>query len=104
MMILAVIKREEVENVIGLGQYSLNENTLTAEVALVVRDDHQNMGIGTEILNYLTFLAKRQGLSGFTAEILTDNKPMLQLLEKMNFERQRKMSEGVYEMNLTFKR
>ena len=36
----------------------------TADVALVVRDDCQNKGIGAELLSYLTYLAKKQGLLG----------------------------------------
>jgi len=34
----------------------------------------------------LTFLAKRQGLLGFTAEVLMENQPMLHLFEKMGFD------------------
>ena len=32
------------------------------EIALVIRDDYQDKGIGTELLSYLTYLAKRNGL------------------------------------------
>ena len=32
----------------------------------LVRDDYQGAGIGTELLSYLTYLAKRAGLRGFT--------------------------------------
>ena len=33
----------------------------TAEVGFAVRDDHQNKGIGTELLSYLTFWRKSRG-------------------------------------------
>jgi RimJ/RimL family protein N-acetyltransferase len=86
IVILAVSGQEEKETVIGLGQYIINEASHTAEVALVVRDDYQNKGVGGELNSYLTYLAKRQGLLGFTAEVLEDNIPALRLLEKMGFE------------------
>ncbi len=75
----------------------------TAEVALVVRDDHQDKGVGTELLSYLTQLAQRQGLLGFTAEVLFENAPMLHLFEKMGFDIQRKSGAGVVELRIGFR-
>lgn len=103
MVILAVITHEETEEVIGVGQYGINEGTHTAEVALVVRDDYQGQGIGTELLIYLSQLAMRQGLLGFTAEVLFENQPMLHLFEKMGFDIERRSSAGVYELKLAFR-
>lgn len=103
MVILAVINRLEKEEVVGVGQYGIDEATHTAEVAVVVKDDYQNKGIGTELLAYLTYLAKKQGLLGFTAEVLTENKPMLHLFEKMGFDIETRSAEGVYELNMAFR-
>ena len=101
-VILATNGDSEREIVYGIGQYGIDERTHSAEVALVVLDDQQNQGIGTEILDYLTVLAKRQGLLGFTAEVLVENKPMLHLFQKMGFHMQKNISEGVYELNMAF--
>lgn len=102
MVILAIIKDEWKETVVGLGQYSINEKTLMAEVAFIVRDDYQNQGIGEILINYLTFIAKRSGLYGFTAEVLVNNKPMLRLFEKMGFKTERKKVEEVYLLKMLF--
>lgn len=102
MVILAVIEREEQEMIIGIGQYSMDERTHTAEVAVVVRDDYQRMGVGYELLTYLTYLAKRQGLLGFTAEVLADNVGMLRLFEKMKFNLHKTRESGVYELRMGF--
>jgi hypothetical protein len=51
------------------GQYAIGGDTHTAEAAFTVRDD-QEQGLGKELIFYLTYLAKRQGLLGFTAETL----------------------------------
>ncbi len=103
MVILAVIGDEENPKVIGVGQYGIDEQTHTAEVALVVRDDYQNKGVGTELLNYLTYLAKRQGLLGFTAEVLVGNQPMLHLFEKAGFTIEKRREAGVYELRMLFR-
>jgi len=41
-------------------------------------------------------------LLGFTAEVLMENRPMLHLFEKMGFDIQRKVSEGVFELKMMF--
>ena len=74
-----------------------------AEVAFVVRDDHQNKGIGHELLDYMTVLAKKQGLLGFTAEVLLENRTMVHLFEKMGFDIDKRSVEGVYEMRMSFR-
>ena len=102
MEILAVIQGKEKETIIGLGQYELNRDMHTAEAALVVKDQCQNQGVGSELLSYLTYLARRQGLLGFTAEVLVENKPMLLLFEKMGFEIEKRREEEVYEMRMRF--
>lgn len=103
MVILAVLKKGEKEEVIGMGQYGIDEGTRTAEVAFAVRDEYQNKRVGLEILKYLTFLAKRQGLLGFTAEVLMENQPMLHLFEKMGFDIEKRRTTGVYELKMGFR-
>ncbi|MEM4729520.1 MAG: GNAT family N-acetyltransferase [Thermoplasmata archaeon] len=102
MVLVAVVESEGREEIVGVGQYGIDESRHTAEVALVVRDDYQGKGVGRELLSYLTLLAKRQGLHGFTAEVLADNAPMLSLFEKMGFEIERRTLGDVVELRMTF--
>ena len=102
-VILAVIGQEENEKVVALGQYGINTGTHTAEIAFAVLDEYQDAGIGSELLAYLTYLAKRQGLLGFTAEVLVENKPMLRVFEKGGFDMERSKSEGVWELKMVFR-
>jgi acyl-CoA hydrolase/RimJ/RimL family protein N-acetyltransferase len=103
MSILAVIKEDEKEVAIGLGQYIVNADSHTAEVAFVVRDNYQGKGVGTELLSYLTYLGKRSGLLGFTAEVLQENQKMLHLFDKMGFDIERRGSEGTYQLKMVFR-
>ena len=78
IVILATVKDENNrEKVIGVGQYSIIEGAHTADVAFTVDDNRQNRGVGTELLNYLAYLAKGKGILAFTADVLTENVPML---------------------------
>ena len=103
-VLLVVITGDQNNQCIAaVGQYGIDEDTHTAEVAFAVRDDQQNRGIGFELLKYLTYLAKRQGLLGFTAEVLVDNKPMLHVFEKGGFDMKKRFDSGVYDLILKFK-
>jgi acyl-CoA hydrolase/GNAT superfamily N-acetyltransferase len=90
MVILAIVEQGGREIVVGLGQYAVEEGSRSAEVAFVVRDEQHNRGIATTLLRYLVYLANRQGLRGFTSEVLMTNRPMLRVFEKMGFALQRR--------------
>jgi len=104
MAIVAVVGGEEgKETFVGVGRYYIYPDRQSAEVAFAVRDDYQKKGIGQELLSYLTYLARRQGLLGFTADVLAGNEPMLHVFEKGGFELQRHTSAGLVELKMTFK-
>ena len=100
---LVVTAADKRDQIIAYGQYEIMRSSHTAEVALVVRDDHQNMGIGSELLSYLTYLARREGLFGFTATVLIENRAMLHLFYNNEFETVKKSEGGVYELQISFK-
>lgn len=102
MAVVAVIENGVKETIVGEGRFWRNENTHTANVAFVVADEYQNMGIGTELLSYLIFLAKKQGLLGFTAEVLKENRPMQHLFEKTGLQMEKASSREMFEIKLTF--
>jgi len=72
-------------------------------VAFVVRDDHQGRGIGAALLSYLTYLSKKQGLLGFTAEVLITNRQMLHLFESMGFVVEKRTEEGMCSLRMSFR-
>ncbi len=104
--VVALIKDEENEKIVGVGRYYINDDKHTAEIVLTVRDEYHNRGIGRELISYLTLLAKAQGLSGFTARVLVDNHAMLHLFrafEKKTFDIKREIDAGVFYLDLAFR-
>jgi Acetyltransferase (GNAT) family. len=69
----------------------------------VVSDEYQNKGIGTELLAHLSYIAKKQGLLGFSAEVLKENRVMLHLFEKTGFNMEKEVLPDVYTLKLGFK-
>lgn len=104
MEILATVEEKDKEIIIGLGQYELNSDMHLAEVALVVKDSFQGQGVGRELLSYLILLARRQGLLGFTGDVLVANRSMVALFEKMGFDTEKRSEEGIYQMRMWFRK
>lgn len=90
------------EDVIALGNYYLDPKSNRAEVAFVVHDQWQRRGIGTFLLRQLIRIARRNGIRGFTAEVLAENKGMQAVFNKSNTKVKTSFSGNVYSYELDF--
>ncbi len=100
--IVGVLPEAFGEQIIAVGRYYLNEKTNRAEVAFVVMDDWQNRGIGSYLNRLLIRLAKGQGISGFTAEVLRDNKAMQAVFNKSGERVTSQLNGNVYSYEIDF--
>jgi RimJ/RimL family protein N-acetyltransferase len=69
-----------------------------AEVAVAVVDDWQGRGLGTELLHELAARAREEGVEQFSAFVLQENKPMLELLDELGDARVVGREPGVVEL------
>ena len=90
------------EEIIAVGRYYLDPKTNRAEVAFVIHDRWQNRGMGTFLFNYLINIARSHGISGFTAEVLRENKRMQTVLQRSDCSVKTEMQEGVISYTLDF--
>ena len=104
MVLVGTVEEEGNESIIAIGSYSRIPNTDMAEVALVVRDDWQNKGLGTTLFNYLVDIAMQQGLSGFTAWIMRDNSRMMHILKKSGYPMKYRVEGNLIHVELRFKK
>ena len=74
-----VLVAERGGQLIGIAQYDRVTGSDVAEVAFVVDDAHQGLGIGTLLLEYLASEGRRNGLKRFAADILLENNAMVQV-------------------------
>jgi len=100
--IVGTIPEADGDHIIAVGGYYLDEKTNLAEVAFVVRDNWQNRGIGTFMMQHLATIARRNGITGFTAEVLRQNRPMQKIFNKLEYEVTSKPSEDVYSYEIKF--
>ena len=66
-----------------------------AEVAFAVIDQHQGQGIGAALMRHLVEIARAAGLRELIAEVLSDNAPMLKVLERSGFPMTTRREGGV---------
>lgn len=90
------------EEIIAIGRYYLDAKTNRAEVAFIIRDEWQRLGIGSFLFNHLVTIAKRNGISGFTAEVLRNNKKMQAVFLRSGFKVKSHLEEGVYSFQIDF--
>jgi len=69
------------KEIVAIGSYA-DDSSGRAEVAFVVREDMQGLGISTHLLVQLESIAKENGFKGFTATVLEENKAMLHVFHK----------------------
>jgi GNAT superfamily N-acetyltransferase len=66
-----------------------------AEVAFVVRDDHQSRGLGSILLEHLTAAARERGVRRFEAEVLAQNNQMVRVFRDAGYQVSREFADGV---------
>ncbi|MDP2647545.1 MAG: GNAT family N-acetyltransferase [Desulfobacterales bacterium] len=81
MSIIGLVQKGGHKEIVAIGSYAaLDEKK--AEIAFVVHDDFQNMGIASYILSALEKIAKENNYMEFMATVLKANAPMLYIFKK----------------------
>ena len=71
------------QEIVAIGSYAdEGEGASRAEIAFVVREDFQGMGIASYLLSIMQRIAKQNNFTGFMATVLRENKAMLQVFKK----------------------
>jgi RimJ/RimL family protein N-acetyltransferase len=76
------------------------EDRERAEVAVAVADSWHNRGVATALLDRLTQRAREEGVRRFSAEILSDNRPMLELIDELGEVTARHLDHGAVEIEV----
>ena len=79
---------------VGLAQYDRLPGSDVAEVAFEVDDEHQGLGVGTLLLEYLASEGRRFGLKRFRAEVLLENNQMMTVFRDAGYTESSKLEAG----------
>jgi GNAT superfamily N-acetyltransferase len=81
MSMIGLVQKAGHQEIVAIGTYAQEDDT-NAEVAFVVREDFQGMGIASYLLEILEGIARENDYSRFTATVLKDNQAMLNVFRK----------------------
>lgn len=73
------------EEVVGIGEYFLDEETNVAEVSFSVSAGFKHLGLGSVLIRKLSEAARENGIGGLSACILPDNRGMVALFKTLPF-------------------
>ena len=91
------------EQIVGVAHYFFNPATKRAEVSFLVRDDWQAKGIGTYLLDILTEIARKRGILGFEARVISTNQMMMAIFYNSEFKVTTKKEDDVFLITYDFK-
>ena len=72
-----------------------------ADAAFQVDDQHHGKGIATLLLEHLAAIARANGITRFTAEVLADNRPMLAVFSRAGWPVERRFESGVVDLDFS---
>jgi len=102
MSIVGFVEESGVERIIAEGRYVHLQDRPFADTAFVVDEKYQGRGIASFLLDILISCAQEQGIKGFTADVLADNKAMIRIYEKSRYPIQAIVEFGVYRLTIPF--
>ncbi|HEX5675699.1 MAG TPA: GNAT family N-acetyltransferase [Azonexus sp.] len=91
--LVATLTENGREIIIASSSYSVYEDK-TAEIAFVVEEDYQGLGIGRRLLSHLGKIARERGITTFTAEVLYQNLAMLKVFTASGWPMKRTTEDG----------
>jgi GNAT superfamily N-acetyltransferase len=100
--IVALAGPPESERIIAEARFVKDRTRPYGDVAFVVDEEYQGIGIASYMLEMLIRLAKERGLQGFIADVLASNNSMLKVFVKSGLPVKANLSSGAYEVTMPF--
>lgn len=85
--------------IIGIGRWDRIDGGPSAEVAFNISDSYQGKGIGSVLLEHLAAISQELGVERFTAEVLPQNRRMLNVFKEAGYAVHHRFEDGVVMVN-----
>lgn len=102
MSIVGLVGETGQGHIIAEARFNKDGQRPYADVAFVVDEAYQGIGIATYLYHLLTRLAKDRGIKGLTADVLSTNKGMMKVFEKGGARINAELEFGVYHLTIPF--
>jgi acetyltransferase len=95
ILIAEQIEASGVNRILGVGGLVKTPGTAEAELAILVADEYQGLGLGTELLRRLLDIGRSTELTRITGYILPENRTMQYIARKLGFQVQYRPEQQV---------
>ncbi len=85
MAIVAELEEKGRKSMIGVARLIMNQDMTSGELAFLVQDKYQRKHLGSKFLEVLIGIARERGLAEVRADVLTENKKMLNVFKRLGF-------------------
>ncbi|MCP4625307.1 MAG: GNAT family N-acetyltransferase [bacterium] len=102
MSVVALVRESGQEKIIAEARYVKDQQNALGDLAFVVDEIYQGVGIGSYLYEMLIRLAKDRGLKGFTAEVLQANQSMMKVFEKGPLHVNARVDNGLLRLRISF--
>jgi len=85
MAIVAETRPPQERAIVAIGRLIVEADEHSAEFAILVRDDYHGKGVGYKLTDMLIGIAQEKGLDELHGTVLTQNRTMLRLAQKLGF-------------------
>jgi len=100
--IVGLLAEPSGERIIAEARFVKGRKRLSAEIALVVNEQYQKLGIGTYLYSICVKQAKAIGVKRFTAEVLPYNIDIRKINKKKKLHVEWNLQTGTYRLNIPF--
>jgi acetyl coenzyme A synthetase (ADP forming)-like protein len=100
---VAEIGKGKDRKIIAITRYYRLPNKRSAEIAFAIEDAHQNIGLGTRLIEALVNVARENDISVFEADVLGENKQMMIAFKDYGFHVSSNLEDGVYHITFPIK-
>jgi len=98
MSIVAVLHHGNTERIVAEARYAAYPNSDSSEMAYLVDEEYQGKGIATFMAEYLIKIAKDKGIKKLTASVLSQNRKMLTVFEKLSVKPKKHFEDETIEL------
>ncbi|MEL7565898.1 MAG: GNAT family N-acetyltransferase [Dehalobacterium sp.] len=98
--LISMIKENGNDAIIAIARYAHSTEDNLTDLAVVVRDDWQNLGLGKSLLKRVVDIGKEHGIYRFGSMIEPQNKKIRQILSELGYTMKYSLKSGVYEVEI----
>ena len=102
LSVVGVVGPPDQGRIIAEARFVRDAGKPTGDIAFVVDEAYQGLGIATYLYHMLARLARLRGARGMTADVLATNQAMMKVFEKGEYPVRTRFEDGAYALSISF--